>query len=55
MRRTIDQWLRAGGREAGGVTPADIGVPQGAGGASILANVFGRLFGRKGTVADMLS
>jgi retron-type reverse transcriptase len=54
IRRTIDKWLNAGVLEHGSITRLETGVPQGSGVAPLLANVFGRLFGRKGTVADML-
>jgi group II intron reverse transcriptase/maturase len=40
MRRTIDKWLNAGVLEQGRVTHPEAGVPQGAGAAPILANVF---------------
>jgi RNA-directed DNA polymerase len=40
IRRTIDQWLKAGVLENGGVTRSDSGVPQGSGVSPILSNLF---------------
>jgi RNA-directed DNA polymerase len=40
IRRTIDKWLKAGVLEEGCITHTDTGVPQGAGVAPILSNVF---------------
>jgi RNA-directed DNA polymerase len=40
IRRMIDQWLHAGVMEDGGGTYPDTGVPQGAGVAPLLANVY---------------
>ena len=53
IRRTIDKWLKAGVLEEGSVRFSDAGVPQGSGVAPILANVYGRLFGRTGTGSSM--
>jgi hypothetical protein len=36
----LDTWLRAGVLEAGCMTPADTGVPQGSGDAPVLSKVF---------------
>ncbi len=55
VRRLIDKWLKAGVLEDGQLYYPDTGTPQGGVVSPVLANIFGRLFGRKGTVALMLS
>jgi retron-type reverse transcriptase len=45
--RLMGQWLRAGVREAGVLHHPDTGVVQGGTISPVLANIFGRLFGRK--------
>jgi retron-type reverse transcriptase len=54
--RLIRKWLKAGILETDGqVIHPEIGTPQGGNISPVLANVYGRLFGRKGIVALMLS
>jgi RNA-directed DNA polymerase len=55
VRRLIDKGLKAGVLEEGQLYYPDTGTPQGGVVSPVLANIFGRLFGRKGTVALMLS
>jgi len=50
----IGTWLRAGGRKAGGLNHPDTSVVQGGTISPILANIFGRLFGRRGIVMHQL-
>jgi RNA-directed DNA polymerase len=52
--RLIKKWLRAGMLEEDvKVVHPVTGTPQGGVSAPILANIYGRLFGRKGTVSSM--
>jgi hypothetical protein len=51
--RLIGKWLRAGVMEEGVLTYPETGVVQGGVISPVLANVYGRLFGRKGTVSLM--
>lgn len=51
----IWKFLRAGMMEGELFYQTDQGVPQGGIVSPLLANTYGRLFGRKGTVALMLS
>jgi hypothetical protein len=46
-------FLRAGCLEGMSYRPTLAGVPQGGIVSCVLANVYGRLFGRKGTVSSM--
>ena len=48
--RLIGKWLNAGVMEAGNLTYAEEGSPQGGVISPLLANIYGRLFGRRGTV-----
>jgi RNA-directed DNA polymerase len=52
--RMIERFLKAGVSEDGAVQVTDTGTVQGGVVSPMLANVYGRLFGRKGTVALML-
>jgi RNA-directed DNA polymerase len=53
--RVIRKWLKAGVLETDGhVVHPEPGTPQGGTVSPVLANVYGRLFGRKGTVASKL-
>jgi group II intron reverse transcriptase/maturase len=55
LLRLIKKWLKAGVLDTDGqVLHPVTGTPQGGIVSPILANVYGRLFGRKGTVALML-
>jgi RNA-directed DNA polymerase len=49
-RRVIAQWLKAGYVENGIFSPTEAGTPQGGILSPLLANIAGRLFGRKSTV-----
>jgi RNA-directed DNA polymerase len=49
----IKKWLQAGVMEEGEVRPTRQGTPQGGVCSPLLANIVGRLFGRKGTVSSM--
>jgi retron-type reverse transcriptase len=51
--RLIKRWLKAGILESGEWTTVETGSPQGSGISPILANVFGRLFGRGRTAASL--
>jgi retron-type reverse transcriptase len=52
--RLIRQGLKAGSLETGGlVVPPETGSPPGGCRSPVLANVYGRLFGRKGTVLSI--
>ncbi len=53
-KRVLRAWLKAGFMEKRVLYPTDAGTPQGAICSPVLANLAGRLFGRKGTVALML-
>jgi RNA-directed DNA polymerase len=53
--KLIAQWLRAGVVVDGRRQRTRCGVPQGAVVSPLLSNIYGRLFGRKGTVAWTLS
>jgi group II intron reverse transcriptase/maturase len=55
LLRLIDGFLTAGLMQGNLFHRTDIGTPQGAICSPFRSNVYGRLFGRKGTVADMLS
>jgi len=52
--RLIEHLLRAGYLEEWQYNATLSGSPQGAGGSPILSHIYGRLFGRKGTVASRL-
>jgi len=52
--RLIQQRLRAGVLEDGSWTQQEEGTPQGRSASPLLANLYGRLFGRGGTVASLL-
>ena len=52
--RLLNKWLKAGVMENGVVTLSSDGVPQGGPVSPVLSNVYGRLFGRGGTVASLL-
>lgn len=54
LLRLLNKWLKAGVMENGVVTLSKDGVPQGGPVSPILSNVYGRLFGRGGTVASLL-
>jgi RNA-directed DNA polymerase len=49
----IEQWLHAGSLDGKAMVYPDKGSPPGAVLSPLLANVYGRLFGRKGTVSSM--
>ena len=51
--RLIGPWLRAGVMEDGVLSHPETGVVQGGTISPMLANIYGRLFGRKGTVSSM--
>ena len=51
--RLIKKCLQAGVLEEGEVRPTRKGTPQGGVISPLLANIVGRLFGRKGTVSSM--
>jgi hypothetical protein len=53
MLRLIGKGRRAGGRDQGARMPPESGVVPGGGISPVVANVCGRLFGRKGTVSLM--
>jgi RNA-directed DNA polymerase len=53
IMRLIGKWLRAGVMEEGVLHHPETGVVQGGVISPVLANIFGRLFGRKGTVSSM--
>jgi group II intron reverse transcriptase/maturase len=53
ITRLIGKWLKAGVMEHGVVARPDAGTPQGGPISPCLANAYGRLFGRKGTVPLM--
>jgi RNA-directed DNA polymerase len=55
LRRLIKRWLHAGIIDNGTYIETDRGTQQGSVLSPLLANIAGRLFGRKGTVALMLS
>jgi RNA-directed DNA polymerase len=50
LRRQVQAWLTAGVMEKGALFPTEEGVPQGGCCSPLLANIAGRLFGRKSTV-----
>src|SRR5262249_27899241 len=52
-RELIKQWLKAGYVEYGNLQATETGTPQGSVISPLLANIAGRPFGRKGTVASM--
>jgi RNA-directed DNA polymerase len=51
--RLLRRWLQAGILEEGTVRTAVAGTPEGGVLSPLLANAYGRLFGRKGTVSSM--
>jgi retron-type reverse transcriptase len=52
--KLIQKWLKAGVLETDGhVVHPETGTPQGGTVSPVLANAYGRLFGRKGTVSSM--
>ena len=53
ITRLIGQWLNAGVLEQGVLTYPEAGTPQGGSISPLLSKVYGRLFGRKGTVSSM--
>jgi RNA-directed DNA polymerase len=53
--RLIQGMLKGGIMEEGLVRASEEGTPQGSILSPLLSNIYGRLFGRKGTVALMLS
>jgi RNA-directed DNA polymerase len=52
--RLIQKWLSAGVLEDGKRMRVEEGTPQGGSASPLLANVYGRLFGRGGTAASLL-
>jgi len=54
LLRLIGKWLNAGVLEDGAVWYPEAGTPQGGVASPLLANIFGRLFGRGGTAASLL-
>jgi RNA-directed DNA polymerase len=52
--RLIRKWLNAGVMEDGKHMQSERGSPQGASISPLAANIYGRLFGRKGIVASQL-
>ena len=52
LRRQIRAWLQAGVMDKGQWLPTEEGTPQGGPLSPLLANIAGRLFGRKGTVVS---
>jgi RNA-directed DNA polymerase len=54
LQRLIKGWLKAGVLDNGIFEETEAGTPQGGVLSPLLANIAGRLFGRKGTVALML-
>jgi RNA-directed DNA polymerase len=53
--RLIQHWLKAGVMEEGIRIQSEEGTPQGGLISPILANIYGRLFGRISTVPSMAS
>ena len=50
MRRQIRTWLKAGVMDSGKLLETEKGTPQGGVLSTLLANIAGRLFGRKSIV-----
>jgi RNA-directed DNA polymerase len=53
ITRLIGKWLKAGVLEQGMLSYPEAGTPQGGAASPLLRNLYGRLFGRKGTMSSM--